>query len=397
MSRSNVFPRNFELHSEEKIKSFVGIIRNFFNYLLYHDVCPDYKDQVYAARDLCDKAEKELWNMSLCSPMLPGDFNKACSEIFGGMYQGMWSENQEWMQDMDLNYDIGMSPHHARKVFKYALAANADDETHTTYQKQLKEKAARIVGSKKNTGLEVTEIVFANQETLSFYAQPECAELKPTGKMTAKSWIVPTAADEDLTEEEEAALAAKVPETKFYEFWIEDEILSRCVVGMKFEATVTELSFGVSYFDTLDGVHCSFYQFLPNELVTEWREPEKEWLPMRKRDSAANGDGDVDDGPGDDGEAVEMLDADTALGELPLENTRQGVTGAENESHRTDGNMGHATEASGNHSKFGDVSEVQITDVPIDVRETEEKVIQVPGNAEKIVEKTFDIEPRFDD
>ena len=73
------------------------------------------------------------------------------------------------------------------------------------------------------------------------------------------------------------------------------------------------------------------------------------------------------------------------------------MAGTEDESHGTDGNVGHATEASGDHSKTGGISEVQITDVPIDVRETEEKVIQVPGNAEKIVEKTFDIEPRYDD
>ena len=286
----------------------MGVIRNFFNYLLYHDVCPDYKDQIYAARDLCDKAEKELWNVSLCKPMLPGDFNKACSEIFGGMYQGMWSENREWMQGIDLDYAVGMSPHHARKVFKYALAANADDDTHATYQKQLKEKSIKIVGVSENTGFEVTEIVFANQETLDFYAQPACAELKPTGKMKAKSWIVPTAAGEDLTEEEEAALAAKVPEPKYYEFWVEDEILSKCLIGIKFEGTITELSFGVSYFDTLDGVHCSFYQFLPNELVTEWREPEKAWLPMKKKGNAVNGDVDVDDQAGNDGEADEMLD-----------------------------------------------------------------------------------------
>ena len=366
----------------------MGIIRNFLNYLLYHDVCPDYKDQIYAARNLCDKAEKELWNVSLCKPMLPGDFNKACSEIFGGMYQGMWSENQEWMQGIDLDPGIGISPHHARKVFKYALAANADDDTHATYQKQLKEKSTKIVGVNENTGFEVTDIVFANQETLDFYAQPECAELKPTGKMKAKSWIIPTAADEDLTEEEEAALAAKAPEPKHYEFWVEDEILAKCVVGMKFEGTITELSFGVSYFDTLNAVHCSFSQFQPSELMTEWREPEKEWLPMKRKGS---------DGPDDGGEADEMLDNDAAPGEQPLENTKKGMTGAEDETHGKDGDMGHATEASGNHGKIGGVSEVQITDVPIDIRETEEKMIQVPGNAEKVVEKTFNIEPQCDD
>lgn len=332
--------------------------------------------------------------MSECNPMLPGDFNKSCSEIFGGMYQGMWSANQDWMQGMDLDYDIGMSPHHARKVFKYALAANADDDTHETYRKQLENKATKIVSVNENTGFEVTEVNFATQEILNFYSQPECADLKPIGKMRAKTWIIPTSADEDLTEEEEAALAAKAPETKYYEFWVEDEILSKCAIGMKLEATVTELSFGLSYFDALSGVHCSFYRFLPNELMAGWREPEKEWLPMRKKtEGADNCDVDFDDLPGEVGEENKMLDNGTAFGKQPLENTENGTNDAEDEPKRTNGNTGHAPKNSDNRDRNGNI---QMTDIAIDVRETEKKLIQVPGNADKVVERTFDIEPRYD-
>ena len=311
------------------------------------------------------------------------------------MYQGMWSANQEWMQGMDLDYEIGISPQHARKVFKYALAVNADDDTLKTYERQLKDKATKAVSVNENTGFEVTEIIFATKETLDFYAQPECADLKPIGKMRAKTWIIPTTASEDLTEEEEeaaAALAAKTPEIKHYEFWIENEVLSHCVVGMKLEATVTELSFGVSYFDALSGVHCSFYQVLPNELMEGWRAPEKEWLPMRKKTGDAdNGDADFNDIPGEVGEENNMLDDGTVGGQL-AENTEYGTSDTGNESQRPNDNKGHAIENGGNCSTKGHNTAVQMPDTAINVREKGERLIQVPGRADKVVEKTFDIE-----
>ena len=328
--------------------------------------------------------------------MLPGDFNKACSEIFGGMYQGMWSENQEWMQGMDLDYDVGISPHHARKVFKYAFAANADDDTHKTYREQLKDNATKITSVQENAGFEVTEIVFPSQDILDFYAQPEAAGLKPVGKLRAKTWIIPTAAEEDLTEEEEAALATEPPEPKHYEFWIETEILSQSVVGMKFEANVTELSFGVSYFDAIFGVHCSFYQLLPNELMAGWRAPEKEWLPMRKKlQGDESGDVDFDDIPGEVGEENEILDEGSASGKQLTANAENRANDVGHDSLRTSGGMTQEDESGGSHRTHGRPNAV--SDAAVSVRETGEKFVQVPGNADKVLEKTFDVELRHDE
>ena len=302
------------------------------------------------------------------------------------------------MQGVELDYDRGISPEHARKVFKYALAANADDNTHKTYRQQLKEKATKIASVNENTGFEVTEILFPTQEILDFYAQPEAAGLKPVGKMRAKTWIVPTAADEDLTEEEEVALAAKPPGVKHYEFWVEHDILSHCVVGMKIEATVTELSFGVSYFDALSGVHCSFYQLLPNELMAGWRAPEKKWLPMKKKTQGGdNRDADFDDIPGEVGEPNKILDNGTSFGKQLPEGTENEMNDMGDESPRTSRNPNHETECGGSCSTNDKIDEMQISDAAIDVRETEEKLIQVSGNADKVLEKTFDVTPRYDD
>ena len=325
--------------------------------------------------------------------MLPGDFNKSCSEIFGGLYQGMWSENQEWMQGLDVNYDVGISPHHARKVFKYALAANADEDTHSNYKRQLEEKTTKIASVNENTGFEVTEIIFPTQEVLDFYAQPEAAGLKPVGKIRAKSWTVPTAASEDLTEEEEEALAAIPPEIKHYEFWMENDVLSYCVVGMKVEATITELSFGVSYFDALDGVHCSFYQLLPNEFMAGWREPEKEWLPRRKKTDGELG---FDDIPGEVGEENELLDDDTASPKQLPESTENDINDLGVGSQTTFGDTAHLNESDDNRGTNGKIVATQMSDAAIEVRETREEIIQVPGNADMVVQRTFDVKPRYD-
>lgn len=299
---------------------------------------------------------------------------------------------------MDLDYDVGISPRQARKIFKCAFAANADDETHETYEKQLKEKSTKVASVKENTGFEVTEIIFPTQEILDFYAQPDCSDLKPVGKMRAKAWTVPTAADEDLTEEEEAALAAKTPEVKDYEFWVESEVLSHCVVGMKLEATVRELSFGVSYFDALSGVHCSFYQLLPNELMAGWREPERVWLPKKKKmQGADNRDADFDDIPGEVGEENKMLDDRTLLGEQSSGSVQKGINDAGDESQSKNEKAGHTIEERGDLSTNGKKVAMQMSDAAIDVRQTGEKFIQVPANADKVLEKTFDIQSRHDD
>lgn len=100
---------HFELPNQEVIKLSVGLIRNFLNYLLHHDVCPDYRDQVNASRGVCDLAEKELWCTTQLSILLPGDFNRACSEVFGGWFQGLYVANQAWAQGTEEETTLGVS------------------------------------------------------------------------------------------------------------------------------------------------------------------------------------------------------------------------------------------------------------------------------------------------
>ena len=293
-SRSSQFPSQWDIQSEENLKYLVNIIRNFLNYLLHHDVCPEYKEHINASRTICDLSEQELWSIGQLTPLLPGQFNMACSEIFGGMYQGMYSEDQTWMEGLDIDYECGISPKHARKVFKIAMAATADAETFQRYKAQLEDKTLHTT-SVEDTGFEITEITYPDKLAQNLYAQDEYTDLKIVGKLKARTWLSPNKQAEDLTEEEEAVSATSSPEMKYYEFWIEEALLQKCFVGMKFEATVTQLSCGLSYFDAITGVRCSFYTVLPNTMMSGWREIEKEWLPMKRNRHYEAADGDAEE------------------------------------------------------------------------------------------------------
>ncbi len=294
---SSRLPVIYDLTTYVQIKSHTAIIFNFLNYLLHHEVCPEYRPHIYATRALCSLAEKELWQIVQAQALLPGDFNTACSEIFGGIFRGLYiTGEEEWAQGLEVKR--GMSPEMAKRAFKVGLAAQAGKDIFKKYKVQSEEKTIRVT-SITDMGLEVTELVPATPQALNIYNHDLAKGLKPLGLLKAKTWYKPGAEDEDLTEEEETSAATIQREVKEYEFWVEDHILEKCFVGMKFETTVTELSFGVSYFDALFGVYCSFYRVLPNEMMYGWREPGPP-LPMREKNVNGNGNKAVGVGVGEE-------------------------------------------------------------------------------------------------
>ncbi|MCJ1318946.1 hypothetical protein MMC15_004278 [Xylographa vitiligo] len=275
---SSRLPATFNMESEQQIKSHVAVIRNFLNYLLHHDVCPEYKDQIDAARDTCNVAEKQLFSISQACRLLPGDFNKACSVIFGGQYQGSYIGDYEWTKS--LNFDKGMSEDQARRIFLAGLAAHGDNEVYAKYNKHVTKKKARIV-EHIATNLEIVEMECANPEILSYYNSKDnpVKGLLPLGILRVKTWKNLEDPPEDLTEEEELERAGKPQEIKTYTFWVEDHVMSKLFVGMKLTAHVYKLSFGVWFLDTVLGAYCSFYRVLPNEKMLGWKE--HKYLPPR--------------------------------------------------------------------------------------------------------------------
>ena len=223
----------------------------------------------------------------------------ACSEIFGGVFQGVHVDmSGGWMNDDDRKQmTIGISPQRARQAFKIGFAAHATDEQIAKYKAEMSGQRFKIV-STEEVSLEITNVALGSSipDTQALYDHDEAKDLPILGKLCTRTWYNPAAADEDLTEEEEAELAANPPPTKKYEFWLEDELLKHVFVGMKLQVTVKELSFGIYFFDAITGVHCSFFTILPNELMLGWKEIEKEWLLPRP---GADGNGEEVNGEAD--------------------------------------------------------------------------------------------------
>lgn len=304
--RSYTLPIQFDLYTEEIIKSKTHVIRNFLNYLLHHDVCPEYASQIYAARNIVDQADRELWLCAQAARLLPGSFNTACSELFGGALHGLYIGDQEWAKGLLTGPPIlGISPQLARKTFKAGLIARGDDRIFELYKKQDDARKVKIM-QKIETGLEITELLPAEQEVLDLYQSQVGQGLEPLGRLRAKTWFFPGASPEDLTEEEEETAKEAPKEIKDYELWVEDNVLRKCFVGMKFNTTIKELSFGVRYFDEVRGVYCSFYSELPNDAMVGWRKIEKTWLPMREKEPP--GDEDQESKDDVDGAGVEITE-----------------------------------------------------------------------------------------
>ncbi|KAL9030217.1 MAG: hypothetical protein Q9196_001633 [Gyalolechia fulgens] len=269
----------------QQVKSKTNVVRNFLNYLLHHEVCPEHQAQVHAAKAVCDQTDKELPRVTRTQSYFPGDFQTACSEIFGGAYRGTSGQHAGWASDVE--GFAGMSLDLAKQTFRVGMASHVPDEVAKAYMEQT--EAMSVTTTKAyNAGLEVTELVPASDEVKEFYERDPAAKgLKPLGRLVAKSWVPPYRLRKDLTEEEE-----KVAETKpasvveTHSFLVEDYILETCFVGMKFDATIREMSFGLEFFDATHGVFCSFYTLLPNELMIGWRVPEAEPLPYRVKNDA---------------------------------------------------------------------------------------------------------------
>ena len=206
----------------------------------------------------------------------------------------------------------GISPDKARQTFKIGLAVQGTDAVSIAYKQQSNDLSIKTIKS-KTIGLEVTQVVPANKEVKHFYDNhPAAKGLKALGKLRTKTWEPPYRLARDLTGEERIAEAEAKKVVEHYEFLIEDYILDDCFVGMKLETTVHEMSFGLRFFDLLYGVHCSFYDVLPNEVMAGWKDREPENLPMRQKEMISESLEEalgIEEGEGEGGDGKEDQEA----------------------------------------------------------------------------------------
>jgi Argonaute siRNA chaperone (ARC) complex subunit Arb1 len=281
-------PYYYGFETRPQVDTVTQVLSNFMNYLLHHDVCPEYAADVLATRNLCQAANAEIWACAEAQRWLPGDFNIACSTLFGGSYSKLYDGTTTWMpEDSGIKSFVGMTGDIAREVIKFAIAGAASEEVYQAWYKMATEDTIETIEVRQAAGFEIIAIDKVDEDTKAFYRE-QSTEYRPVGHIRAKSWRNPEGPPEDLTAEEKVALLTEAGNDKtgnskanitnsaepVYEFFIEEVILQHLFVGMKIEATIHKLNCGVWFFDEVLRAFCGFDTYLCNELMIGWKEPQ---------------------------------------------------------------------------------------------------------------------------
>lgn len=269
---SCALPAYLALDTQNEVDIATSTIKNFLNYILYHNACPEYESSILAAREVSSVANKELWKAQRAGVWAPGDFNMACSTLFAGAYFDGYTGDQEWLKDGD--GVAGMPDDTARKVVKFALAGAGSYEQAVRFRELANANALDAQCVDEN-GFEVLAITPPTYEVKDFYHQ-HARDLKPVGKIRARAWREPGLPDEDVAPGEVPSSmknGGNGQGVAEYEFFVEESLLEMYFVGMKVDAFIWLLNCGMHYFDKVVGVYCSFYTVLPNEDMVGWKKP----------------------------------------------------------------------------------------------------------------------------
>lgn len=144
---STEFPELYDT-SPANVRNACNVMVNFLNFLLHHDVCPEYAGQILAARQAVKVAEPELCKIPAAnaSLQLTGGFSTACAVLHDERYSPHESTGSKWIT----HHDGKLSTTDATMILKTGLAAFATmeqlDEIQERYAK-FKETAAAILAA----------------------------------------------------------------------------------------------------------------------------------------------------------------------------------------------------------------------------------------------------------
>ncbi|EXJ78569.1 hypothetical protein A1O1_08970 [Capronia coronata CBS 617.96] len=281
LSRRAKYLYGFE--TRDQVSLLTTTLERFMDYLLQHDVCPEYRDDVLAARNLCRQAPAELWDVAESTRRLPGDFNIACSTLFGGSYSQNYDGETWWGPDTtEDKVFVGMKPDEASQVIHFGVAGAATEDVFAAYLAGLNDGTSELETEwvRERVGFEITEIVPPTPECKEIYLQSS-EHFRPVGRVYAKPWKNPDSLPEDLTPAERAALSDERTDNDLdedghdteYVFFLESILQSYLRVGTRVEATVRKVNCGIMFFDDVLDVYPTFDEFLPNEMMVGWENP----------------------------------------------------------------------------------------------------------------------------
>ncbi|KAM0713097.1 hypothetical protein Q7P35_000549 [Cladosporium inversicolor] len=252
-------------HDKEVTQAACNVLRNFFNYLLYHNVCAEYTNQIIAAIDALKLVEIEYAKLAQVQVNFPGAFSIACSTLLDGHYfkigyRGTWMDSEEVAEPK-----TGFSSDEARSIVNAGIAAF---ETETEMNTALDAQHIHVVDVEEEVGFEVTGIMLSaetSQWAQAFFDKLKGTVVAPLGKLFCNRIHFENAAPLDYPANYEAGLQS-------FEFLVDDETLQKCFTGMKFVATIHQINSDFWFIDHWSECNGTFYTWCWNERAREFKE-----------------------------------------------------------------------------------------------------------------------------
>jgi hypothetical protein len=252
-------------HDKEVTQAACNVLRNFFNYLLYHSVCAEYTDQIIAAIDALKLVEVDYDKLAQVQIKFPGAFNMACSTLLDGYYSKIGYRGDWMTEEESAGAKTGFSNYEARSIVNAGIAAFG---TQIEMDIVLDTRNVRVVDTEEEVGFEVTGIVpmaETSQWAQDFFGKLEGTTVPPLGKLLCKRIHFQKAAPLDLP-------ADYKPGPQSFEFLLDDETLQKCFTGMKFIATIHQINPGFWFIDHWSECYGTFYTWCWNERAREFKE-----------------------------------------------------------------------------------------------------------------------------
>ncbi|EHK20818.1 uncharacterized protein TRIVIDRAFT_50337 [Trichoderma virens Gv29-8] len=241
----------------------IDVVENFLRYVLHHDVCPEYEENVKEALKVCLMAREEWPMLNSLQTALPGLFNFAATELFSKTDPDAWA------------FDLFQIPEgfDAKSVF-YSVVTMLEDFKAFEH---LFGKSVEVVDQYECT-LEITKVNLPAKELIEQFQKLAITiddnkkiRLLPMGKVTLKpaviedGWVEPDIQHPLLGEE--------------IDLYFEQNILANLKPGMKMTLEICDLGSDVRFVKRIRKIVPSFYTFLAQELMIHFRAPQENDRP----------------------------------------------------------------------------------------------------------------------
>ncbi|XWX01189.1 hypothetical protein V2A60_009215 [Cordyceps javanica] len=265
----------------------VAVVESFLRYVLQHDVCPEHADDVTGALAVCARARDEWPRVWRLKSLLPGRFNLAAAQTFEVHEATDWSLHSSGGgggggggggKSLDGDEAPAASP---ELVFYASLVAAGQPVPKTADGRSDLRLVRRFTCS-----LALRSVEMPGEDVAGYFGRLALGGgsgggtgngsgsehthkrlgLQPLGRALFR----PTVIEDGWVRQ--VPLEA-LPADEDVVFFFERDLLATMTLGMKVTAQVCELSTGFRFVKTLETVQPSFYTFLPQHLLKDYKPP----------------------------------------------------------------------------------------------------------------------------